>query len=154
MNLTKLNIPFQKLRKTEREGKLQIFDRFRNQYVALTPEEWVRQQFLNWLVNQYQYPEGLIAVEIPMKYQKLSKRADAVVYLKNRKPAILIEFKAPEVKVTEETFQQAVRYNFVFQTPYIMLTNGLIHYCCFINHTQKRVQYLEEIPGYPQLKGS
>jgi hypothetical protein len=154
MNPPKLNIPIQELKTRQQEKTLQVFDIFRNLFVALTPEEWVRQQFLHWLVNHYQYPRGLIAVEIPLKYQKLTKRADAVVYLKNRKPAVLIECKAPEVKVTEETFQQAVRYNFVFQTPYIMLTNGLIHYCCFINHTRKRVQYLEEIPGYPQLKSS
>jgi hypothetical protein len=152
MNLPKLNIPFQELRKSEKDGKIQIFDRFRNHYVALTPEEWVRQQFLNWMVNHYQYPEGLIAVEVPMKYQKLSKRADAVVYLKSRKPAILIECKAPHINVTEETFEQAVRYNFVFQTPYIILTNGMTHYCCFINHAEKRVQYLDKIPVYSILK--
>ncbi len=146
-----LHIPHFQTKIEQRGEKKFIFDPFRKQYVALTPEEWVRQQFLSWLCNTFGYPKGLIAVETPLKYNELKKRADAVIYNRQLKPVMIIEVKSTQVNITQETFEQAVRYNFTFKTPYIILTNGLTHYCCFINHEQKKVQYLSDIPHYKQI---
>lgn len=146
-----LNIPYFQSRIEQRGEKKFIFDPFRKQYLILTPEEWVRQQFLHWICNDFGYPKGLVAVETPLKYNKLKKRADAVIYNSQLKPVMIIEFKSPQVSITEKTFEQAVRYNFAFKTPYIILTNGLTHYCCFINHNQKKVEYLSQIPLYKQI---
>ncbi|MFP4288767.1 MAG: type I restriction enzyme HsdR N-terminal domain-containing protein [Bacteroidales bacterium] len=146
-----LQIPYYQAKIEQRGEKKYIFDPFRKQYVALTPEEWVRQQFLSWLCNAFGYPKGLIAVETPLRYNELKKRADAVIYNRQLRPVMIIEVKSTQVNITQETFEQAVRYNFAFKTPYIILTNGITHYCCFINHEQKKVEYLSDIPPYPQI---
>ncbi|MFW5758194.1 MAG: type I restriction enzyme HsdR N-terminal domain-containing protein [Bacteroidota bacterium] len=146
-----LQIPYYKAKIEQRGDKKFIFDPFRKQYVALTPEEWVRQQFLGWLCNDFGYPKGLIAVETPLRYNELKKRADAVIYNRQLRPVMIIEVKSTQVNITQETFEQAVRYNFAFKTPYIILTNGLTHYCCFINHDKKKVEYLSQIPAYNQI---
>ncbi len=146
-----LNLPACPLRLSEKEGKHFIFDIFRKIYVALTPEEWVRQHFLMWLVNDLEYPAGLIAVETSLKYNQLKKRADAVVYDKKGFPLMLIECKAPQVNITQKTFEQAASYNFIFKTRYLALTNGMEHYCCLIDSGQKKIHFLESIPSYPEI---
>ncbi len=146
-----LNLPSFEHRLIQREGRTMIFDVFRKMYVVLSPEEWVRQHFLMWLVNQQGYPAGLIAVEKPLKYNQLQKRADAVVYNKNGHPLMLIECKAPGIKISQKTFEQAATYNFIFQTKFLVLTNGLEHYCCKIDLQNKEVKFLESVPPFSDI---
>ncbi|MFN3555295.1 MAG: type I restriction enzyme HsdR N-terminal domain-containing protein [Bacteroidales bacterium] len=139
--------------KTRQMGKrLMIFDPFRKQWVVLTPEEWVRQHFLHWLCDSWGYPRGLMAVETSLKYNQLSMRADAVVYGQQGQPLMIIECKAPHVTIDQQTLEQAARYNFAFNTRYLMLTNGLQHYCCSIDTASGSLTFLEQIPHFSQLR--
>ncbi len=149
--MVSLNLPPCEFRLNQKDGKHYIFDVFRKIPVVLTPEEWVRQHFLMWLVNQLGYPKGLIAVETALKYNQMQKRADAVVYTKTGLPLMLIECKAPHVKITQQTFEQAASYNFAFKTRYLVLTNGLDHYCCRIDLDTQKIIYLQNIPTYSEI---
>ncbi len=146
-----LNLPACDLRLIQKNEKTFVFDIFRKIYVALTPEEWVRQHFLMWLVNDLAYPAGLIAVEASLKYNNLKKRADAVVYNKGALPVMLIECKAPGVEITQKTFEQAARYNFSFNTAFLTLTNGINHYCCRIDLENKKLIFLNKIPSFSEI---
>lgn len=146
-----LNLPPCKFKLSQKDGKHYIFDVFRKTSVVLTPEEWVRQHFLMWLVNQLEYPKGLIAVETALKYNQLQKRADAVVYSKTGQPLMLVECKAPHIKITQKTFEQAASYNFTFKTRYLVLTNGIAHYCCRIDLKNGNITYLQNIPTYSEI---
>lgn len=146
-----LNLPAYACKTKKKESGQAIFDSFRKTWVALTPEEWVRQHFLHWLVNDLGYPAGLIAVEASLQYNTLKKRADAIVYNKNGQAVVLIECKAPGVKITQKTFEQAAAYNFAFQTQYLILTNGIEHFCCKIDAANKQWRFLENIPVFSEL---
>jgi hypothetical protein len=146
-----LNIPPVDFRIKHMDDKVLIYDVFRKAYVVLTPEEWVRQHFLSWLVCEFSYPAGLIAVEVALKYNRMTKRADAVVYDKNLQPLMLIECKAPGVKITQRTFEQAARYNYVFKTPYLAFSNGMEHFCCRFNAQEEKLCFLETVPHYHEL---
>jgi hypothetical protein len=146
-----LNLPAYPFKLIQKNNKTFIFDVFRKMFVALTPEEWVRQNFLMWLINELEYPAGLIAVETSLSYNKLKKRADAVVYSKLAHPLMLIECKAPGVEISQKTFEQAARYNFSFNTAYLALTNGIYHYCCRIDVENQKLIFLEDFPIYSQL---
>ncbi|MFW5707424.1 MAG: type I restriction enzyme HsdR N-terminal domain-containing protein [Bacteroidota bacterium] len=146
-----LNLPAYPFKISQKEGKTFIFDTFRHSWVFLTPEEWVRQHFLKWLVTDHAYPAGLIAVETSLKYNNLKMRADAVIYNKNTKPLVLVECKAPHVTINQQTFEQAARYNFSFKTRYLLLTNGLLHYCCEINTETGNIHFLENIPAFKDI---
>ncbi len=146
-----LNLPPCEFKLSQKEGRHYIFDVFRKMPVVLTPEEWVRQHFLMWLVNHLGYPKGLIAVETAMKYNQLQKRADAVVYTKSGQPLMLIECKAPHIKITQQTFEQVASYNFTFKTRYLVLTNGLDHYCCRIDLENRKIIYLQTIPMFDNI---
>lgn len=149
--MQELNLPSHNFNMKEQNQKQLIFDSFRKNWVALTPEEWVRQNFLMWLVHGLDYPAGRIAVETSLLYNNMKKRADAVVYDKNGQSLVLIECKAPHVQITQKTFEQAASYNFRFQTRYLMLTNGLNHYCCHIDLARGSLSFLETIPVYDEL---
>ncbi|MFL5765494.1 MAG: type I restriction enzyme HsdR N-terminal domain-containing protein [Bacteroidia bacterium] len=127
---------------------VQIFDAFRKKYVVLTPEEWVRQNFLQYLVNEKAFPASLIAVEIGLKYNQLKKRADILVYDKQGKPFLMVECKAPEVAISQDTFDQVARYNMAFRVKYLVVTNGLNHFCCAMDYDTGSYQYLETIPAF------
>lgn len=146
-----LNLPACELRICQKEDKTYIFDAFRKKYVALTPEEWVRQNFLAWLTHTKAYPKSLIAVETALKYNNLPKRADAVVYAKSGIPQMIIECKAPQVKIDQDVFDQAMRYNARFQVEYLVMTNGMEHYCCRLDYSKKTYSFIQEIPHYDQL---
>jgi hypothetical protein len=148
----KLNIPEYPLKiRTGFESKKEVFDQFRKKYVSLTPEEWVRQHFLHYLVNEKGYPASLIAVEKGLKIHNLQKRFDAVVYNNTLKPIVLIEFKSPEVKLSQKVFDQVAIYNHKMMVKFLIVSNGLAHYCCEMNYQMKNYSFLEEIPGYQTL---
>lgn len=146
-----LNLPAFPFRTREEEGKRQIFDVFRKRYVSLTPEEWVRQHFLSWLHLHKHYPLGLIAVEISLKYHQLQKRADSIIYGKEGQPLMMIECKAPSVRLSQDVFDQIARYNFSFGVKYLVVTNGLVHYCCRREGEGTDWVFLEEVPDFDSL---
>ena len=149
--MQQLNLPAYQFRIQMVDGKQQIFDQWRKKFVALTPEEWVRQNFIRYLVEEKQFPGSLIAVEAGLKVVKRSKRTDVVIYNKLGKPHVIIECKAPEIDITQEVFDQIIRYNMTLQAKYLIVTNGLQHICCQLNYDDFSVQYLKEIPDYKTI---
>lgn len=146
--MTLLNLPVYQF-KTKQEGERTfIFDGIRKKYLVLTPEEWVRQNFIQYLINEKQFPKSLIAIEAGLKYNQLQKRLDVLVYDKQGAPHLIIECKAPEVKITQDVFDQVARYNFICKAKYLVVTNGLQHFCCEMNYTDNSFQYIEQIPAF------
>ena len=146
-----LNLPDYDI-KTKIVGKRPlIWDRLRKKYVALTPEEWVRQHFINYLIEYKSYPEVLIANEIQIELNRQKKRCDSVVYNADIIPLAIIEYKSPDVKITQSVFDQIVRYNIVLKVQYLIVSNGLEHYCCKMNYETQSYDYLAEIPNYQTL---
>jgi len=143
-----LNLPTYNLKIVSENNQTKIFDIIRKKYVVLTPEEWVRQNFIHYLINEKQYPSSLIAVEISLKYNTLQKRADIVIYNKKGEPVVLVECKATNVKITQETFHQAAVYNMNFKVNHLIVTNGLNHYCCQMNYADKTYLFLSQIPDF------
>lgn len=147
-----LNLPPAPLRiQSCGEGVVKVFDFLRKKYVALTPEEWVRQHFTSHLVNTLGYPAGLMANEVPLTLNGTQRRCDTVVYDRNAVPLMIIEYKAPSVIITQETFNQIARYNLVLKVRYLIVSNGLNHYCCEINYDPPGYKFIENIPLYENL---
>jgi len=147
----KLNLPEYPYKLRTSDEKIQIFDIWRKKYIALTPEEWVRQHFLHFLTDHKNFPESLISVESGLKVATRNKRTDALVYNKQGKPILLIECKAPEVKITQDVFDQIIRYNMTLKVNYLMVTNGLTHFCCRLDFKNNSWQFLKEIPDFNTL---
>ena len=147
----KLNLPTYNFKLREENSRQFIFDSIRKKYVSLTPEEWVRQNIIAWLIHEKNYPAGLIAIEKEIRVNKLKKRFDIVVFGKDSLPALLIECKAPSVKITQETFDQAARYNLALKVSRLAVTNGLEHYCCHIDLLKGTFSFLDEFPDYDKL---
>lgn len=146
-----LNLPTYSFNIKLIEQRKYIFDFIRKKFVILTPEEWVRQNFLRFLVDEKKYPASLIAVEMEFKLNKLSKRSDAVVYNKQSKPFLILEFKAPEVKIDQKVFDQIARYNMKLNVDYLIVSNGLEHFCCKIDFNSNTYVFLKEVPEYNSL---
>jgi hypothetical protein len=149
--MEKLNLPQYPIKIKEEGGKQFIFDSIRKKYLLLTPEEWVRQNFIQYLIQEKDFKASLIAIEIGLKLNELKKRADIVIYDENAHPTVLIECKAPKVKIKQETFEQISRYNMVFKVPYLVVTNGLNHYCAKINYKENSYEFLTGIPRFKEL---
>ena len=128
-----------------------MFDAIRKKYVVLQPEEWVRQQFIAYLIKHKNYPASLISIEKGLKVNQLQKRFDAVIFDRNGLPLILIEFKAPTVKLSEKTFSQVAAYNLKMKVKYLIISNGLTHYCCRMNYENNSFQFLKDIPDYEAI---
>ncbi len=143
-----LNLPSYSFQFREDTKKTQIFDQTRKKYYILTPEEWVRQNIIEYLVREKGCPRSHIAVEQSLTLNTLNKRADLIVYNNVLQPALIVECKAPEIKITQKAFDQIGRYNMVFKVPYLMVTNGLTHYCAQINFNDNQIDFLREIPHY------
>jgi hypothetical protein len=148
VEMQELNLPKYSFKFKETDEKIYIFDAFRKKYVQLTPEEWVRQNFLQYLVVEKKYPLSLIAVEAGLKYNQMQKRADVLVYDKQGHPFLLVECKAPEVKISQDTFDQVARYNMIFKVSYLIVTNGMDHFCCKMDYSDNSYRFLEEIPPF------
>ncbi|MCC6837548.1 MAG: type I restriction enzyme HsdR N-terminal domain-containing protein [Bacteroidia bacterium] len=143
-----LNLPGYSFKLKESSGKVQILDELRKKYVVLTPEEWVRQHIVQYLIQEKKYPASLIAVEIGLKYNQLQKRADVLVYDREAAPFLLVECKAPEVKITQDVFHQIAVYNMSFKVKYLLVTNGMDHFICEMDYTNNSYQFLKEIPVF------
>jgi type I site-specific restriction endonuclease len=146
-----LNLPPYEIKIIEREGKRQIFDPLRKSYVALTPEEWVRQHFVNYLLQYKGYPSSLTANEVGITLNGMSRRCDTVIYDKNLKPRAIVEYKASSVKITKEVFAQISRYNLVLRVDYLIISNGLQHYCCKMDYANNSFTFMQDIPDYNTL---
>ncbi|MFP4470870.1 MAG: type I restriction enzyme HsdR N-terminal domain-containing protein [Bacteroidales bacterium] len=129
----------------------EIFDAVRRKYVILTPEEWVRQHFVHYLVSVKSVPETLIMVEKSLVLNRMVKRADILVYGRSGNPLLMVECKAPLVKITQKTFDQVARYNISLRVPVLVVTNGMEHFCCLIDFEKSSYGFLEEIPDYQTL---
>lgn len=132
-----------------RRGGLEIYDGTRRRWVALTPEEWVRQHFVHFLVAQRGYPSGLIANEVGLNLNGLSRRCDSIVYGKTMRPLVVVEYKAPVVAISQKVFDQIARYNIVIEAPYLVVSNGISHYCCRFEGNGYR--FLRDVPSYKDL---
>ncbi len=150
--MQKLNLPAYEFRLRQQQGKQQIFDVIRKKFVALTPEEWVRQNLIAFLIHHQGYSPGLIAVEMPVKVNGLNQRADVVVYNRQGKPVMIIECKAPSVAVTRAVFDQAARYNMMLKVNYMMVSNGLQHFCARLSDDDG-YQMIHQVPGVDEIFG-
>jgi len=128
-----------------------ILDTIRKKYVTLTPEEWVRQNFLQYLIQEGKYPPGLIGVEVMSPFNKLKRRVDILIHDRSGKPVMIVECKEPDTKIDEKVFDQLVSYNLGFRVPYIVVTNGIIHYACKVDLDQNKWEFLLVIPLYEDL---
>ncbi len=129
----------------------QIFDDYRKKYVKLTPEEWVRQNFLRFLIEEKGFSKGLVAVETELKVNDLKKRCDAIFYSPQAQPLVIVELKAPNVPITQEVFDQTAVYNTQLNVNYLIISNGLVHFCCRIHKKNNSYEFLKEIPHWTEL---
>ena len=150
--MIELNLPTYPYRlRRNTDGHIAIWDATRRRYVVLTPEEWVRQHFVAFLVAHRGYPAGRIGNEISLTLNGMPRRCDTVVYDAQGNPLALVEYKAPHITITQDTFDQIVRYNTQFLVPYIIVSNGLTHYCCHIDYTSRTHTFLPDIPTYDDM---
>lgn len=146
--MQKLNFPSYTFRLKSNENKTLIFDIIRKKYVVLTPEEWVRQHTIFYLIKEKKYPISLIAVEKQLKINSMIKRTDIVVFNTDGTPEILVECKSPSVVISQDTFDQIARYNSTVKSNYLIVTNGLNHYYCQIDVEKENYVFLNDIPNY------
>jgi len=146
-----LNLPLYNFRIKNQNDKQFIFDTQRRKFVSLTPEEWVRQHFIRFLIEEKKFPAARIAIEKQLNINGMKKRCDAIVYDEYAKPLVLIEFKAPEVPITQATFDQAVVYNLKLNVSFFIISNGLQHYACKIDLKEGKYLFFEEIPDFASI---
>lgn len=149
--MQKLNLPPYNANIKSDNGRNLIFDVLRGKYVALTPEEWVRQNFVQYLINYKNYSRSLMNNEIPLRLNGTSKRCDTVVFSNTAVPKMIIEYKAPEIKITQKVFNQITRYNMVLKVDYLVVSNGLNHYCCKMDYKNQGYIFLEDVPDFSVL---
>jgi hypothetical protein len=149
--LKQLNLPEYSFRIRGKEGEEMILDMLRRRYVKLTPEEWVRQNFVQYLINEGKYPLGLMGIEMQFGHNKLRKRTDILVHNRSGEPVMIVECKAPEVELTEKVFDQIVTYNIKFHIPILVVTNGMHHWACKFSADFTDWEFLLVLPLYEEL---
>jgi hypothetical protein len=149
--MTKLNLPDFEFIYKEKNNKKFIFDEIRRKYLLLTPEEWVRQNFVRYLINNKSIPASLIALEMPFHVNTLYKRSDIVVYNKKGKIILLVECKSPDISITQKIFDQAGAYNLKLNAKTLVITNGLSHYCFKPDNENNKWVFLDNIPDFDEL---
>ena len=149
--MKQLNLPEYSFRITGKEGEELILDPIRRKFVRLTPEEWVRQNFIQYLVNEGGYPPGLIGVEVKSRFSNLNRRVDILIHDRTGAPVMIVECKSPEITLNDKVFDQIVCYNLGFRVPYLIVTNGLVHYACRIDIENNKYEFLHVIPLYKDL---
>lgn len=147
-----LNLPSYDYRvRRHDDGSWAIWDRLRQRWVSLTPEEWVRQHFVEWLITEKQFPAALMGNEVSLTQNGIARRCDTIVADREGEPLVIVEYKAPTVNISQKTFDQIVRYNMVVHARYLIVSNGLNHYCCQIDYETGTYRFLEAIPCYKEL---
>lgn len=146
-----INLPPYEIKLREQDGQRQIFDFLRRRYVALTPEEWVRQHFVHFLIEHKGYPKGLLTNEVELRIGEKKLRCDSLLYNKELQPQMIIEYKAPHIELTQRVFDQITAYNFLLHVDYLIISNGLQHYCCRMDYEKREYSFLRNIPDYDSL---
>ena len=146
--MTKLNLPQFDIRISKEGGKVMVLDFIRRKYVVLTPEEWVRQHFVNYLINHLKYPKSLFKVESGLKFNKLNKRSDILIHDRQGKAWMLVECKSPDIKLTQKAFNQIAVYNMTIGAKYLAVTNGMVHFCCEAGTSSVEPSFLETFPEF------
>jgi len=149
--MEQLNLPIAELKIRKQNGKNYIFDRLRKQWVRLTPEEFVRQQFVSFLIEHKGYPSGRMANEIEIVLGNVKKRCDTVLYDNYLHPLMIIEYKAPSLAISQKTFDQIARYNLALQVPWLIVSNGIRHFCCRLDKEKKEYAFINEIPEHGRI---
>jgi len=149
--MEQLNLPPYDYVLRNQAGRRVILDSIRKRFVPLTPEEWVRQHFAQYLIRNLEAPPALIAIEVAIPIQDRYYRADIVVYNRQIKPVLIVECKRPSVKLGQNVFNQIGHYNVTFKVPYLVVTNGIQHYCCKVDHTNHDYHFLDKIPSYQTM---
>jgi len=149
--MNRINLPPYDIKLRKKDERHEIFDFLRRKYVALTPEEWVRQHFTHFLVEQKGYPRGLLANEVELRVGEKKLRADTLLYNKEMQPRMIIEYKAPEIEITQRVFDQISVYNHLLHVDYLIVSNGMQHYCCRMNYEKREYSFLQDIPLYDEL---
>ncbi len=146
--MTPLNLPSQDFKIKKSEGKVWIFDGVRKKFVVLTPEEWVRQHFIHYLIEEQLYPRSLFRIEGSLNYNQMQKRSDILIYDREGKPWMLVECKSPSIKLSQKAFNQVAIYNMTIGAKYLAVTNGMVHYCYVAPHPGKEGKFLEDFPEF------
>ena len=149
--MLQLNLPEYNFRIKKLDEKLLIFDSQQKRYVSLTPEEWVRQHFIRFLIEEKGYPAAYLAVEKQLSLNGMKKRCDAILYNEHALPILIIELKAPNVAITQTTFDQVAVYNAKLKVDFFMISNGIEHYCCKVDTLNSQYKFFPEIPYYSNL---
>ena len=148
-----LNLPPFDLRLRDNGGRRQVFDVLRRRYVALTPEEWVRQHFVHFLIVYKGYPKGLLANEVELRVGEKRLRCDTLLYNRVMQPQMIVEYKAPDVAITQRVFDQITVYNLLLHVDYLVVSNGRQHYCCRMDYEQQSYTFLHDIPEWSMVNG-
>ncbi len=149
--MNELNLPAYDVKVRGTREHPEIYDFLRRRYVALTPEEWVRQHFTHWLVEHKGYPKGLLGNEIALKCGEKTVRCDSILYNKDAQPQVILEYKAPSVTLTQRVLDQISAYNFLLHVDYLIISNGVQHICCKMDYEHHQYTFLEDIPDYTAL---
>lgn len=147
-SIDKITIPLSKLRLQKKNGNFYVWDEIRKKYVVLTPEEFVRQNFVAWLTTSFGYPKTHIANEIEINLNGTKKRCDSIIYSSDFKPQVIIEYKAPGIPLNAEIFNQILRYNFALKAKFLIISNGVSHYCIKVDYQNQNYDFLDFIPDY------
>ncbi len=146
-----LNLPYFSFRLKDHDGKKLIFDSFRRKWVTLTPEEWVRQNMARYLTEIKHFPATLVALERSLRINQHDFRTDIVLFSRSGTPLVVVECKAADVKISQQVFDQIARYNLDLRVSYLIVTNGLSHYCCRFDQTLLTYTFLSEMPDYAEI---
>ena len=146
-----LNLPKTELKVISKDDKQQVFDVLRRRFVVLTPEEWVRQQFVHFLIRHKGYPAECIGNEVSITLGATKKRCDTVIYGNHAEPLMVIEYKSPNVEITQKVFEQICRYNIKMKVEWLVVSNGLQHYCTRIDYENGTYQFVEDIPTFTSI---
>jgi type I site-specific restriction endonuclease len=146
--MLQLNLPSYTFRIKKQNDKTVIFDSQRKRFVALTPEEWVRQSFIRFLIQEKGYPAAYIAIEKQLNYNGMKKRCDAILYNEDAQPVLIIELKSPNIAISQATFDQVAVYNAKLKVDFFMISNGIEHYCCRVNLENAKYEFFSEIPDF------
>lgn len=149
--MIKLNIPPFQMKLSGTQERPKILDILRRKFVALTPEEWVRQHFIHFLIEHKGYPSALMANEVALSCGNKQLRADTVLYDRDLNARMIIEYKAPTINITKRVFEQVTAYNFLLHVDYLIVSNGLTHYCCKMNYENNSYMLLTSIPDYKDI---
>ena len=149
--MTTLNLPAYDVKLRGTREKPEIFDFLRKRFVALTPEEWFRQHFTHWLVEHKGYPQALLGNEIELRVGEKRLRCDSILYNKELEPRMILEYKAPSVAITQKVFNQISTYNLLLHVDYLIVSNGLQHFCCRMDYARRSYEFISDIPDYSTI---